>query len=106
MQKIITDLKITSGGILEFIVLKMLSSRSLSLREIRKELKRIGFQTPAGSLYPLLSSFRIKSFIISGYEESDDGGAIKTYCLHEKGLQRLTDLKKDWKRLNALIAEL
>lgn len=103
MQKIISELKLTYGGLLELVVLKMLSKRAYSLGEIFDTLKSAGFRTPMGSLYPLFSEFRKKSFVTSGYEESETGGAMKTYELTDKGRQRLKDLCSDWKRLNHMI---
>lgn len=103
MQKIINELKITYGGLLELIILKMLLKRSYSLGEMYDELKAAGFKTPMGSIYPLFSKFRKKSLVTSGYEESETGGAMKTYELTSKGRDRLRDLKNDWKRLNHVI---
>jgi len=106
MQKIINDLKITNTSFLEFIVLKMLSSRAYSVSEICSALKNIGFKTPMGSLYPLFTKFRKKEYVISGYEEGESGRGIKTYNLTEKGLHYLANLRSDWKRLNRLIASI
>lgn len=106
MQKILYSLKLNTGSFLEFIVLKMISERAHSPHEIFIELKDIGFKTPMGSLYPLLRTFRQKALVIRGYEEMDDGGASKTYGLTDKGLQRLAELRSDWKRLNSLVASL
>ena len=58
MQKITSYLKLSTSSFLEFFVLKMISRRSHSIQEIYDELRSIGFRTPKGSLYPLLSSFR------------------------------------------------
>ena len=107
MQKIINELKITTGSILEFIVLKMLSgARTYSTEEMSAELKLIGFKTPMGSIYPLLTKFRRNKYVITGYEEGDRGAGIKTYKITEKGRQRLSDLRHDWKRLNQMIASI
>ena len=106
MQKITNNLKLNTGGFLEFFVLKMISARSHSVREICDELKTIGFKTPKGSIYPLLTTFRRNHLVICGYEESDYCVAEKTYCLSEKGQQHLTDLKRDWKRLNSVVTNL
>ena len=91
-----------TGSFLEFFVLKMLSSEPHYLRQIHHRLQTIGFKTPLGSLYPLFSAFRQKGFTTNGYEEFDDG-VQKTYCLTEKGRQRLIDLKRDWKHLDSII---
>ena len=107
MQRIIHELKLTSGGVLEFIILKMLSGkRTYSPEEMFDELKKAGFKTPMGSIYPLLTKFRRRNYVRTGHEEGDHGSVIKTYELADTGRQRLTDLRSDWKRLNRLIASM
>ncbi len=95
-----------TGGFLEFIVLKMISDQEYSLKEISHALNGFGFKTPMGSLYPLLSKFRRNALVQRSYKEMDIGPAQRSYCLTEKGHQRLIELRSDWKRLNALIASL
>ena len=106
MQKITTELKINTGSMLEFIVLKMLSGETHSIGEILEELKVAGLKIPTGTLYPLLAKLHRENYVITGYEDGDTKIVIKTYSLTEKGRQRLTDLKGDWKRLNSLVASL
>jgi len=106
LQKIISELRFTAGSLLELIVLKMISGHAHSVEEIFNELREIGFVTPKGSIYPLISRLRSKGYILSGREESESGGAIKTYDLTEIGRARLAELRKDWKRLNDVIAGL
>jgi len=107
MQKIINDLKITTGSFLEFMVLKMLSGKmSYSIQEIFDILKHAGFNTPKGSIYPLMTKFRRNNYVKSSYEEGESGFGIRTYYLTEKGRQKLATLKGDWNRLNQLIASL
>ncbi|MCX6716142.1 MAG: PadR family transcriptional regulator [Candidatus Taylorbacteria bacterium] len=103
MQKITNELRISNEGILELIVLKMLSKRAYSIKEIFDELKMTGFRTPIGSLYPLFGKFRKSGLIISGREESEFGGSMKTFDLSTKGIERLRELRSDWKRLNHMI---
>jgi DNA-binding PadR family transcriptional regulator len=107
MQKIINELKLTSTGFLEFIVLKMLyGEQTFTPLEIYNELRNVGFKTPMGSIYPLLTKFRRKKFVVSGYEQGDNGFAIKTYYLADTGREYLINLRRDWKRLNQLIASM
>ena len=106
IQRITQELKFTAGSLLEFIVLKMLSSKTYSVDELFAELKSSGFQTPKGSIYPLMSRLRTSGLVRSGAEESDTGSFLRTYDLTEKGRQHLASLRSDWKRLNALIAGL
>ena len=60
MQKITHELKLNTGGLLEFMVLKIMAGQTLSAEEIFDALKVSGFRTPMGSLYPLLKAFRRK----------------------------------------------
>ena len=107
MQKIITDLKITTGGIVEFMVLKMLSGKTNhSIKEMVQILNKSGFQTPVGSIYPLMTKFRRGNFVKSVYEEGNRGFGIRTYYLTENGKQRLVSLTGDWAKLNQLIASM
>jgi len=106
MRGIITELKLTSGGFLEFFVLKLLSERSHSPQEIHDHLKDAGLRIPMGSIYPLLHRFRVRGYVERGYEESETGSALRTYDLSSKGERRFADLRDDWKRLNGLVAGL
>ena len=106
MQKLTTELKLNVGGFLEFMTLKMLADRTLSAEEISSRLASIGFKVPMGTLYPLLSRFRAKGFVMRDYEESETGTALRTYDLTAKGRSRLRDLRTDWNRLNSAIASL
>jgi DNA-binding PadR family transcriptional regulator len=106
MYNITDHLNLSAGGFLEFIVLKMLSSRSYSASELSEGLKIMGIRPPMGSLYPLLRRFRQSAFVTNGYEESERGGGMKTYDLTEKGRSRLRELRSDWNKLNSLISSL
>jgi len=106
MKNITDDLSLSTGGFLEFIVLKMLSSRTYSVGELSKALKMMGIKPPMGTLYPLLKRFRENAFVVNGYEESETGKRMKTYDLTENGRRHLTALRGDWKRLNTLVADL
>lgn len=105
-QRVTQELKFNSSSLLEFMVLKMISNKALSLREIADHLRSVGWKTAMGSLYPLWTRFRRGSYITSGFEESETGTALKTFTVTENGKQRLKDLRSDWNRLTALIASL
>ncbi|MDE1975106.1 MAG: PadR family transcriptional regulator [Patescibacteria group bacterium] len=91
---------------IQFFVLKILSRMSQSPKEINGRLNGIGFKTPTGSLYPLMRKLKRSGLAITGYEESDTGVRIKTYSLTEKGHNRLTDFRGDWRRLNDVVNSL
>lgn len=105
-QKLITQLKFTNGALLEFIVLKMVSGKTYAPGDILDQLKLIGFKTPPGSLYPLLIRLRKGGFVMTGREESFIGTGLRTYDITDKGRSRLSDLKKDWKKLDDLLHQL
>ena len=103
MQKLTTQLKFTTGGFLEFILLKMLSSQTYAPGDTIDKLNALGFKTPKGTLYPLLKKMRANGLVITGYEESEIGTALRTYDITSKGRARLRDLQNDWKKLNAIV---
>jgi DNA-binding PadR family transcriptional regulator len=106
MKKITDHLVISTSGLLELFVLKMLSTRTYSPKEIAENLKRAGVKSPMGTIYPVLKGLRHCSYVSNGHEESETGGSMKTYDITQGGRHRLTDLKGDWKYLNSLIARL
>lgn len=52
MQKVNSNLKLSNGAFLEFLVLRMLSDdQDHTIREIALRLKQGGFNTPMGSIF-------------------------------------------------------
>lgn len=74
-------------GFLSFIVLKLISKKSISGEEIREELKeRKGSMPSPGTIYPVLKALHENGFIKEAkIKESKSSGKTKKYELTKKG---------------------
>lgn len=73
-------------GFLSFIVLRLISKRQMSGKEISKEIQtRKGSKPSPGTIYPVLKALSENGFI----EEIKDSGKIKKYRLTRKGKKEL-----------------
>ena len=73
-------------GFLSFIVLKLMSKKSMSGEDIRQELKkRKGSRPSPGTIYPVLKGLKKAKFI----EELPAQGKTKKYKLTKKGKKEL-----------------
>ncbi|MBI2660597.1 PadR family transcriptional regulator [Candidatus Woesearchaeota archaeon] len=73
-------------GFLSFIVLRLISKKSMSGHELSQEIKkRKGSKPSPGTIYPVLKALSENGFI----EEIKDKGKIKKYRLTKKGKKEL-----------------
>ena len=73
-------------GFLSFIVLRLISKKSMSGEDIREEIKkRKGSKPSPGTIYPVLKALSENGFI----QEVKDGGKEKKYKLTKKGQKEL-----------------
>src|SRR5690349_23019295 len=93
-------------GLLEFLILKIVSADKVYVADILERLKATEFATQEGTLYPLLSKMRRDGLLEYEWRESDAGPPRKYYELTAKGKSQLADLNDYWKQLNATIAQL
>ena len=93
-------------GLLEFLILKIVSAREVYVADILERLSDTEFATQEGTLYPLLSKMRRDGLVDYKWQESDAGPPRKYYQLTAKGRSQLADLNDYWKHLNATIAQL
>lgn len=93
-------------GLLEFLLLKLISSDKLYVAAILKKLDTIGFGTQEGTLYPLLSRMRREELLDYEWQESDVGPPRKYYSLTNKGREQLKALDAHWNELNSTITSL
>ena len=78
-------------GFLSFIVLKLISKKSMSGEDIRMELKkRKGSKPSPGTIYPVLKVLSESGFI----EEMKGSGKVKKYRLTKKGQKELKTATK------------
>ena len=93
-------------GLLEFLILKIISSDKVYVADMLKRLSPTEFATQEGTLYPLLSKMRREDLVDYEWQESESGPPRKYYKLTAKGKSHLAELNEYWKLINTTIAEL
>ena len=93
-------------GLLEFLVLKIISTKEMYVADMLQRLSTTEFATQEGTLYPLLSKLRREGLVDYTWQESDAGPPRKYYTLTAKGRTQLNELSGYWKSINATIAQL
>ncbi len=93
-------------GLLEFVVLSVVSARKVYAADILEILMQTEFATQEGTLYPLLSRLRREELLEYEWKESDAGPPRKYYQLTSKGEEQLEILNKYWEQLNKTIKKL
>jgi PadR family transcriptional regulator, regulatory protein PadR len=93
-------------GLLEFLILKIISANKVYVADMLKQLSTTEFATQEGTLYPLLSKMRRESLVDYEWRESETGPPRKYYKLTAKGKSQLSELNQYWKLINTTISEL
>ncbi|HEY4249449.1 MAG TPA: PadR family transcriptional regulator [Lacunisphaera sp.] len=93
-------------GMLEFLVLKIISADHVYAADILKELNATDFATQEGTLYPLLSKLRREELVDYEWKESEAGPPRKYYKLTAKGREQLRDTLDYWQKLIATVKNL
>jgi PadR family transcriptional regulator PadR len=93
-------------GLLEFLILKIVSADKVYVADMLERLSRTEFATQEGTLYPLLSKMRRDGVVDYEWQESGAGPPRKYYTLTAKGKALLAELNDYWKQINATISEL
>ena len=93
-------------GLLEFLILKIVSANKVYVADIMERLSKTDFATQEGTLYPLLSKMRRDGLLDYEWQESDAGPPRKYYELTAKGKTQLGELNDYWKQLSATISQL
>jgi PadR family transcriptional regulator PadR len=93
-------------GLLEFLILKIVSANKVYVADIMERLSETDFATQEGTLYPLLSKMRRDGLLDYEWQESEAGPPRKYYELTAKGKTQLGELNDYWKQLNATISQL
>jgi len=90
-------------GLLEFVVLKIVSAKKVYVADILKELRDTEFTTQEGTLYPLLSRLRRETMVDYEWKESEAGPPRKYYRLTAQGKDQLKELEEYWKKISATL---
>jgi PadR family transcriptional regulator PadR len=93
-------------GLLEYALLKVISSDKVYVADMLKRLEETEFATQEGTLYPLLSRMRRENLVDYEWRESESGPPRKYYELTRKGVAQLAELDNYWKRLTSTIGKL
>jgi PadR family transcriptional regulator, regulatory protein PadR len=93
-------------GLLEFLVLKIVSGTTVYVADILKRLADTEFATQEGTLYPLLSKLRREGLVDYEWQESEAGPPRKYYRLTTAGQAQLAELDGYWARINKTISAL
>ena len=93
-------------GLLEFLVLKIISANQVYAADILKELNATEFATQEGTLYPLLSKMRREELVDYEWKESEAGPPRKYYELTAKGREALRETHDYWQKISGTIKNL
>ena len=93
-------------GLLEFLILKIISADKVYVADMLKLLSTTEFATQEGTLYPLLSKMRRENLVDYEWRESEAGPPRKYYKLTAKGKSQLSELNQYWQLINTTISEL
>jgi PadR family transcriptional regulator PadR len=93
-------------GLLEFLILKIVSTNTVYVADILRRLSETEFATQEGTLYPLLSKMRRENLVDYEWKESEAGPPRKYYTLTGKGRSQLAELNQYWKQINATVNQL
>ncbi len=93
-------------GLLEFLILKIISADKVYVADMLKLLSTTEFATQEGTLYPLLSKMRRENLVDYEWRESETGPPRKYYKLTAKGKSQLAELNQYWTLINTTISEL
>ena len=93
-------------GLLEYLILGIVSSGRVYAAEIIQRLEFTDFATQEGTLYPLLSKMRRDELLDYEWQESGTGPPRKYYELTGAGRKQLEEFSSYWKSLTLLIENL
>jgi PadR family transcriptional regulator PadR len=93
-------------GLLEFLILKIISVDKVYVADMMKRLAETDFATQEGTLYPLLSKMRREQLVDYEWRESDSGPPRKYYKLTAKGKSQLVEFNNYWDYLNTTVNQL
>src|SRR6478736_5446895 len=91
-------------GILEFIILILLSENELYGYELIVKMKdHAKYDVAEGTIYPLLNRLKAEGLITSYWQEMDSGIPRKYYRVSKEGIRVLREMKSYWKELGTNI---
>jgi PadR family transcriptional regulator PadR len=98
-----TKLTALRKGLLEFLILGVVSADKVYAADIIRRLSTTDFATQEGTLYPLLSKMRREGLLDYEWQESAAGPPRKYYRLTDSGRAQLQEFRAYWASLTDLI---
>lgn len=93
-------------GIIDGVILEIISKNQTYGYEIVEELKRNGFYNMTeGTVYPILKRLTSKGYLMGTYRKSDVGPKRKYYYITEKGEKNLRDFKQSYSEMTAAVSK-
>ncbi len=93
-------------GLLEFLILGIVSTRKVYAADILQRLGKTDFATQEGTLYPLLSKMRREGLLDYEWQESEFGPPRKYYKPTPTGEKLLQEFQSYWLFLSTTIQNL
>src|SRR5471030_2156801 len=93
-------------GLLEFLVLRIVSGDKVYVADILGQLSGTEFATQEGTLYPLLSKMRREELVDYEWKESEAGPPRKYYKLTVKGQEQLKETNDYWQKISETVKSL
>lgn len=93
-------------GLLEFVLLRIISSEKVYVADILRQLSATEFATQEGTLYPLLSKMRREGLLDYSWKESEAGPPRKYYELTALGRDQLKETSDYWQKINETLQNL
>ena len=93
-------------GLLEYLVLRIVSEDKVYVADILGRLSGTEFATQEGTLYPLLSKMRREELVDYEWKESEAGPPRKYYQLTAKGREQLRETSDYWQKISATVKSL
>ena len=90
-------------GLLEYAILRVISSKPVYAADILEKLSSTLFATSEGTLYPLLSRLKREGTLAYDWAESETGPPRKYYRLTASGKERLSGLQHYWHELETTL---
>ena len=90
-------------GVLVYCVLLLLKDGKVYTSELIRSLREAELIVVEGTLYPLLSRLAKDKLLAYEWQESEQGPPRKYYWLTSEGKSLLSDLKKEYSKLNTSI---
>ena len=98
-----TKLTALRRGLLEFLILGVVSSDTVYAADILQRLSTTDFATQEGTLYPLLSKMRREGLLDYEWQESAAVPPRKYYRLTTAGEDQWRDFRDYWASLSTVI---